>query len=192
MCQICSFTEFPRGSVPLRYERTAALVTTSSISPRCAPMSTANFSTTPSSTPNRLFSASVLRKFLTMPSLSAPPMCFWSSWMICCLSETERVGAWRISASLGSFLKTPASDSSDFAVGSRALVFAAAVYYHKLLAQLWFQPLPLFPSLIIARTAIEPVGVVPERSRMCRRRRRGPRAACSQRRSVQRQQRSFG
>jgi hypothetical protein len=69
-------------------------------------MSTPNFSTTPTSTPNRLFSARVLRKFLTMPSLSALPMCFWSSWTICCLSETDSDGAWRIWTSLGSLLNT--------------------------------------------------------------------------------------
>lgn len=62
-----------------------------------------------------------------MPSLSWP-MCFWSSWTICCLSETDRVGARRISASLASFLKTAASCSSDFAVLSRVLVLAEAVY----------------------------------------------------------------
>jgi hypothetical protein len=45
-----------------------------------------------------------------------------------CLSETVRVGALRTSTSLGSFLKRAARDSSDFPVGSRALVFAAAVY----------------------------------------------------------------
>jgi hypothetical protein len=64
-----------------------------------------------------------------MPSLSWPPMCFCSSAIICCLSETERVGAVRIVASLGSFLKTAERASIDLAVGSRVLVLTAAVYY---------------------------------------------------------------
>jgi hypothetical protein len=113
-----------------RIQRTAALVTTSSTSPRCAPIRTANLSTTPSRAPRRLLAARVSRKFLTMPSLSAPPRCFCSSWTICCLSETERVGAFRIWVSLASFWKTDESVSSDLAVGSRALVFAAAVNCH--------------------------------------------------------------
>jgi hypothetical protein len=91
-------------------------------------MSTLNFSTTPSSAPSLLFWASVERKFLTMPSLSWFPRFFWSSATMFCLSETVRVGALRTSTSLGSFLKRAESDSSDFAVGSRTLVFAAAVY----------------------------------------------------------------
>jgi hypothetical protein len=91
-------------------------------------MSTPNFSTTPSSAPSLLFWASVERKFLTMPSLSWLPRCFWSSWTMFCLSETVRVGALRTSTSLGSFLKRAARDSSDFPVVSRTLVFAAAVY----------------------------------------------------------------
>lgn len=109
-------------------QRTVALVTVSSTSPRCAPMSTPNFSATPCSMPNRLFSARVVRRFLTMPSLSALPMCFWSSWTICCLSATVSEGAWRIWVSLASFWKTPCRAERDLAVGSRALVFAAAVY----------------------------------------------------------------
>jgi hypothetical protein len=123
-CQLMSHVQYPYPSI----RRTAALVTTSSTSPRCAPISTPNFSTTPSSTPRRLFSARVVSRFLTMPSLSALPMCFWSSWTICCLSETERVGAWRMSLSLGSFLKTLWRVLSDLPVASRALVFEAAVY----------------------------------------------------------------
>ena len=63
-----------------------------------------------------------------MPSLSALPMCFCSSWTICCLSATESEGACRISRSLASFWKTLWRAERDLAVGSRALVFAAAVY----------------------------------------------------------------
>lgn len=51
--------------------------------------------------------------------------------MICCLSEAEWVGAPRTEVSLESFLNTAPSDSSDLAVGSSALVLAAAVYCGK-------------------------------------------------------------
>ena len=54
-----------------------------------------------------------------------------SSCTICCLSETLRVGVARAGESLASFLNTAARVSSDFAVGSRLLVFAAAVYWGK-------------------------------------------------------------
>ena len=69
------------------------------------------------------------------------------------LSDTERVGAWRISFSLGSFLKTAASVSSDFAVGSRALVFAAAVYYQENVSPAASHSFPKFPSLLHRQTS---------------------------------------
>jgi hypothetical protein len=137
-------------------------------------MSSPNLDTTPGSTPSLLFSASVWRKFLTMPSLSCGPSCFWSSWTICCLSETDRVGACRTSASLGSFLKMAASESSDLAVGSRTLVFAAAVYC-AVVSPSHCTP---NPSSGVFPPPIEHPGSVPKRWHMFRRRRRGPRAAC--------------
>jgi hypothetical protein len=138
----------PMDMASHQQQRTSALVTTSSTSPRCAPIRTPNFSTTPPSTPNRLFSASVARKFLTMPSLSWLPMCFCSSWTICCLSETDSEGACRISLSLASFLNTLESVSSDLAVGSRALVFAAAVYCGRFVSPAHSVPLPRHSILL--------------------------------------------
>jgi hypothetical protein len=75
-----------------------------------------------------LFSARVFKKFLTVSPLSAPPMCRCSSCTICDLSLGVKVGAVRIVASLGSFLKTSDRAARDLAVPSSAEVFAAAVY----------------------------------------------------------------
>ena len=107
---------------------TAALVTTSSTSPLAALIRTPNFSLTDSKTPNRLLSASVLRKFLTTSPLSAEPVCFCSSAMICLLSSADSVGAISTSFSFASLLNTLARFSIALAVGSSAAVFAAAVY----------------------------------------------------------------
>lgn len=63
-----------------------------------------NFSQTFSKTPNRLFSASVVRKFLTVSPLS-PPVSFWSSDTTSFLSALVRVGAAIIEASLRSDLR---------------------------------------------------------------------------------------
>ncbi len=108
--------------------RTVALVMVNSISPRCAPINVENFSQTPSSIPSLLFSARVCRKFFTVSPLSTPPMCFWSSCTICDLSPGVRLGAWRMTGSLGSFLNTSDKAASDLAVFSSAEVLAAAVY----------------------------------------------------------------
>lgn len=91
-------------------------------------MSWENFSVTGRRRPSLLFSARVSRKFLRTLSLSWAPMCFWSSATICCLSVTERVGAFRTEESLASFLKTAFRLSRALETGSRAEVLAAAVY----------------------------------------------------------------
>lgn len=111
-----------------REEFTAALVIVNSASPREAPIRTPNFSQTPSRMWRRLFSASVDRKFLTVPPLSAPPVCFSSSAVICDLSEVESVGAPRITVSLGSDLKICCSEAIALAVESSEEDFTAAVY----------------------------------------------------------------
>lgn len=107
---------------------TEALVMVRSISPLAAPISVANFSHTPCSIPSLLLSASVFKKFLTVSPLSCPPECRCSSWIIWDLSPGVRVGAVRMTGSLGSFLKTSAKAARDFDVVSRADVLTAAVY----------------------------------------------------------------
>ena len=109
--------------------RTVALVMVKSISPRCAPINVENFSQTPSNMPSLLFSARVCRKFFMVSPLSAPPICFCSSCTICDLSPGVRLGALRMSGSLGSFLNTSDRADRDLAVLSSAEVLAAAVYY---------------------------------------------------------------
>lgn len=107
-------------------KRTWALVTLSSTSPRAALMMAPNFSQTPFRRPRRLFSASVLRKFLTV---SPPaPACLASSATMADLSSAVRVGAARISDSLGSFSTMALRLLRALAVGSRVEVLAAAVY----------------------------------------------------------------
>ena len=78
-----------------------------------------------------MFSARVARKFLMISALSAPPATFCSSAMICCLSETERVGAFRISISLRSALRVWLRLPRALAVCSRAADLAEAVYYKQ-------------------------------------------------------------
>lgn len=103
-------------------------MTVNSTSPLAAPIKIANFSTTPAKAPSLLLSAIVCRKFFTVPLLSFPPRCFSSSAMIWLLSEVLREGADRMEASFASFSKILDRASRDLAVGSRAEVFAAAVY----------------------------------------------------------------
>jgi hypothetical protein len=110
---------------------TAALDIINSISPRCALMSFSKFSQTFSSIPNRLFSAKVCRKFFTVPPLSAPPVCFSSSATIWDLSASVRVGARRMIGSLGSDFRIWLRELSALETESRALVFAAAVYWSR-------------------------------------------------------------
>lgn len=78
--------------------------------------------------PSLLFSASVLKKFLTVSPLSAPPVCFRSSCTIWDLSVELRVGAFRITGNLGSFLKMPERLERVLEVLSRVEVFTAAMY----------------------------------------------------------------
>lgn len=107
-------------------KRTWALVTLSSTSPRAALMMVPNFSQTPFRRPRRLFSASVLRKFLTV---SPPaPACLASSATMAALSSAVRVGAARICDSLASFSTMALRLLRALAVGSRVEVLAAAVY----------------------------------------------------------------
>ena len=111
---------------------TCADVTVSSTSPRYAPISTSNFSHTPCSTPRRLFSASVCRKFRTVsapgPVLDPAPVCLSSSATILDLSAGVRVGALRIAGSLVSRRKTLDRAARARAVGSSVWVLDAAVY----------------------------------------------------------------
>lgn len=115
---------------------TLAVVIVNSISPFAALINVPNFSTTPSNSPNLLFSASAERKFLTVPDLSAPPVCFSSSAMMADLSESWRVGAAMMVCTLGSCLRTFPSEEMALAVLSRADCLAAAVYY-GLLVEWW-------------------------------------------------------
>ena len=110
-------------------------MTTISISPFAALIRVLNLSHTPSSRPRRLFSASAERRFLTVPDLSAPPVCFSSSAMIWDLSESESVGAERMVCSLGSDLRTWNRLETALEVGSRTFCLAAAVYYPVSLCQ---------------------------------------------------------
>ncbi len=107
---------------------TAALVMINSISPLLALINCVNLSHTPSRIPSRLFCASVERKFLTVPLLSAPPVCFSSSPMIADLSASCRVGVERIACSLVSCFMTEKREEMAREVLSRADCFAAAVY----------------------------------------------------------------
>lgn len=101
-------------------------MTVTSTSPRAAEMRVANFSTTPGRRPSRLFSARVLRKFLTV-SLEAPD-CLTSSSTMEDLSASVRVGAARMVTSLGSFSRRAPRLVRALAVGSRVEVLTAAVY----------------------------------------------------------------
>jgi hypothetical protein len=107
---------------------TVALVTTISISPWDADISTPNFSQTPLRIPKRLFSASMARKFLTVSLFAAAPDCFCNSATMALLSARVSVGASRMVASLGSLSKMVLRVPSALAVGSREDVFEAAVY----------------------------------------------------------------
>lgn len=100
-----------------------------STSPRCALIKVSNFSTTPSSRPNLLFSARADKKFLRTSPLSEPPATRCNSTTICFLSLTDRVGALRTVVSLGSFLKTSPSVLSALETWSSEEVLAEAVYY---------------------------------------------------------------
>lgn len=137
---VIEFLYFPNESVNLLvWDRiygalvlTAALVTVSSTSPLAALIRVVNLSHTPSSRPSRLFSASADKKFLTVPLLSAPPVCFSSSATIWDLSESESVGAERMVWSFGSDLRIWVRLLMALEVGSRTFCLAAAVYcVHK-------------------------------------------------------------
>lgn len=99
-----------------------------SSSPFAAAISFEKLSRIPSRMPSLLFSASVLKKFLTVSPLSAPPVCFRSSCTIWDLSVELKVGAFRITGNLGSFLKMPERLRRVLEVLSRVEVFTAAVY----------------------------------------------------------------
>lgn len=99
-----------------------------SSSPFAAAISVEKLSHMPSRMPSLLFSASVLKKFLTVSRLSAPPVCLRSSCTIWDLSVELRVGALRILGNLGSFLKMPERLERVLDVLSRVEVFTAAVY----------------------------------------------------------------
>lgn len=103
-------------------------MTLRSISPRAAPISVTNFSHTSCRIPSLLFSARVLKKFLTVSFLSRAPICFCSSCTIWDLSCCVNVGALRILESFESFLKTSERAERDLDVLSNEEVFAAAVY----------------------------------------------------------------
>ena len=103
-------------------------MTVNSSSPLAAPINVENLSHIPSRIPSLLFSASVLKKFLTVSPLSVPPVCFRSSCTIWDLSVELNVGAFRITGSLGSFLKMPERLERVLEVLSRVEVFTAAVY----------------------------------------------------------------
>jgi hypothetical protein len=107
---------------------TAAEVILNSISPFEALINSANFSQTPSNKPSRLFSAKVARKFLTVPLLSAPPVCFSSSAMMADLSDSCRVGAAIRVCSFGSFFISVEREAMAREVLSKADCFTAAVY----------------------------------------------------------------
>ena len=94
---------FPKAPSISGEKHTVALVTTISTSPLLALINIPNLSHTPLRMPSRLFSASVLRKFLTVSLLA--PACFCSSATISLLSPALRVGMWRMLESLASLLK---------------------------------------------------------------------------------------
>lgn len=161
-------------------------------------MRVVNFSVTGCRTERRLFSARVSRKFLMRPSLSAPTF-FWSSATMAFLSAGDSEGDDSSCVSLGSFLKTAARLSRALAVGSSEDVLAAAVYCRHskpsacvcsvsppivFLVSLvsHFISSPVGPGPIASISSIDIStggGDVPERSRRCRRRRTGQRAAWS-------------
>lgn len=107
---------------------TEALVTVNSSSPFAAAISVEKLSHMLSRMPSLLFSASVLKKFLTVSPLSAPPVCFRSSCTIWDLSVELRVGAFRITGNLGSLLKMPERLERVLEVLSRVELFTAAMY----------------------------------------------------------------
>lgn len=117
----------PRTAFGLSPERTVALVTINSTSPREALISSANFSQTPFRLLKRLYSARVDRKFLTV-SLEPEPRDFCNSPTIALLSASDRVGVLRMVASLGSLVTRSFRALRALAVGSREEDFAAAVY----------------------------------------------------------------
>ena len=108
----------------------AALVITTSTSPRAAPISVANLPHTPGSTPRRLFSARVSRKVRSVEA-PVPPAVIerCSSTITCCLSAGESVGAVRMAGRRGSRSSVAERLSSARATASRVWVFAAAVYW---------------------------------------------------------------
>ena len=106
--------------------RAWALVTLSSTSPRAADMISPNFRQTPGKRPRRLFSASVLRKFLKVSP--PPPACLTSSVTMAVLSSELSVGAARMLASLGSLLTMFPRVPRALAVGSSVDDLEAAVY----------------------------------------------------------------
>jgi hypothetical protein len=167
-------------------------VTVISTSPLAAPIRILNFSTTPARAPSLLLSARVCSKFFTVPLLSFPPRCFSSSAMIWLLSSALREGADRRVERLASFSKTLERDSRDLAVGSRTEVFAAAVYYGKLLALRFRGQLSVPHCPAIVKSAPGGVEIVPERSRRFHRCQRERLGASSRRCSVRRQLRSLG
>lgn len=128
-CQLPSASRPTSISSRVLSEHTCALTILNSNSPLPALISSPNFSAAPSNSPNRLFTASVERKFLTVPLLSAPPVCFSNSATISALSDCVRVGAPIRPCSLGSFLRTCRREAMARAVPSRVDCFAAAVYW---------------------------------------------------------------
>jgi hypothetical protein len=91
-------------------------------------MISANLSQTPFKMPNRLFSARVARKFLTVSLEPEAPSDFCSSATMDPLSPAERVGVLRMVNNFESLATRSLRALRAFAVGSRAEVFAAAVY----------------------------------------------------------------
>lgn len=61
--------------------------------------------------------------------MSAPPVCFSSSAMICDLSLVLRVGAWRMTGSFGSLFRIWLREVKALETESSEFVLAAAVYY---------------------------------------------------------------
>lgn len=101
-------------------------MTVISTSPRAADMMALNFSQTPPRMLRRLLAARVVRKFLTVSLLA--PGCLASSWTMADLSASDRVGAVRMVASLGSFSRRAPRLERALAVGSRLDDLTAAVY----------------------------------------------------------------
>lgn len=101
-------------------------MTVISTSPREADINWPNFWQTPLRMPSLLFSARVLRKFLTVSLL--PPVCLLSSATMADLSSAVSVGVDRTLDRLGSLSKTLLRLARAFAVGSSVDDLEAAVY----------------------------------------------------------------